>query len=53
MPDLALKILDRYGFPTLVAVALGALLVWQMQDSKKERLEQWQTMMQYVMDCRK
>lgn len=39
MTDLALKVLDKYGLPTLIALGLGALLWQQMQAATEERAE--------------
>jgi hypothetical protein len=50
MTDLALKILERYGFPTLVALGLAYLLNEQRQDSKADRHDYALTLMQEIND---
>lgn len=51
MGDLAIKILREFGLPTLLALALGAMLWWQMQRNE-EAVDRWATLMEYVMDVR-
>ncbi len=50
----ALAILREFGFPILVALALGYMLWWQMKQND-EANDRWVTMMEYVMnpECKK
>jgi hypothetical protein len=50
MTDLALKILERYGFPTLVALGLAYLLNEQRADAKADRHDYALTLMQEIND---
>jgi hypothetical protein len=48
MTDLALKILERYGFPTLVALGLAYLLNEQRADAKADRHDYALTLVQEI-----
>lgn len=52
MPELALKVLREFGLPTLVAVALGGLLVWTTMQASEERTSHTALLIDQVSDLR-
>jgi hypothetical protein len=52
MPELALKILDRYGFPTLVAAFLGAMLWQSGANAAEERASHTAILVDQISDLR-
>jgi hypothetical protein len=52
MSDIALKILREFGLPTLLAVGLGALLAYTMQQSAEERASHTALLIDQISDLR-
>jgi hypothetical protein len=52
MTELAAKILDKYGFPSLVAAALGALLWQSGANAAEERAQHAALLIDQISDLR-
>jgi hypothetical protein len=52
MSELALKVLERFGLPTLIALGLGALLWVEMKAAREERANRFDIQMDYITDIR-
>jgi hypothetical protein len=52
MSELALKILDRYGLPTLAAAFLGAMLWQQGASAAEERAQHTVLLIDQISDLR-
>ena len=52
MPELILKALREFGLPTLVAVALGGLLVWTTMQASEARVSHTALLIDQVADLR-
>jgi hypothetical protein len=52
MTETALKILEKFGLPTLVAVGLGGLLVYQTMGASEERAQHTVLLIDQISDLR-
>jgi hypothetical protein len=52
MTETALKILEKFGLPTLVAVGLGGLLVYQTMGASEERASHTALLIDQLSDLR-
>ena len=52
MTETALKILEKFGLPTLVAVGLGALLTYQTMQATEERASHTAVLIDQLSDLR-
>lgn len=52
MSETVLKILEKFGLPTLLAVGLGALLAWTTMKQSDERATMTALMIDQIADLR-
>jgi hypothetical protein len=52
MTETALKVLEKFGLPTLVAVGLGGLLVYQTMGASEERTQHTALLIDQISDLR-